>query len=108
MYQYQTPQTNGITWVQGIEGAKAYQLAPNSNTILLDSENDGVFYIKVSDSVGMCNLRIFKFTEVKELVKPESSEYITKTEFYKALEELRNEQFISKSKSKSTTSNDAE
>ena len=47
---YQRPQTNGITWVQGIEGAKAFQIMPNSNTILLDSENDGIFleYINIS------------------------------------------------------------
>ena len=30
--------TNNIIWVQGIEGAKAWQLNPNSMVILLDSE----------------------------------------------------------------------
>ena len=61
---YYAPTNNGIIWVQGIEGAKAYQLVPNSNVQLMDSENDGVFYIKVSDNVGMCTLRTFKYTEV--------------------------------------------
>ena len=28
--------TNNIIWVQGIEGAKAWQLAPNSMAIFLD------------------------------------------------------------------------
>ena len=37
--RYSTP-NNSIVWVQGIEGAKAYQLASNSNIILMDSEND--------------------------------------------------------------------
>ena len=60
----QKPQTkNGIKWVQGIEGAKAYQLEPNSNVQLMDSENDGVFYIKVCDDIGMCSLRIFDYKE---------------------------------------------
>lgn len=63
-YQYMTNQHNGIQWVQGVEGAKAFQLQPSSNAILMDSENDGIFYIKVSDNVGMCTLRTFKYTEV--------------------------------------------
>lgn len=57
-------QSNGIQWVQGIEGAKAYQLAPNSNAQLLDSENEGIFYIKTSDNIGMCNLRVFRYEEI--------------------------------------------
>lgn len=73
---------NGITWVQGIEGAKAWQLSPNSNVILMDSENDERFYIKVSDNVGMCTLRIFDYKEVTS--QPEShidlSEYVKKSE----------------------------
>lgn len=68
---------NGITWVQGVEGAKAFQLLPNSNAILMDSESDK-FYIKSSDNVGMCSLRTFNFVE--EIEKPKE-EYITKTEF---------------------------
>lgn len=72
MNNVQKPQTkNGIKWVQGIEGAKAYQLEPNSNVQLMDSENDGVFYIKVCDDIGMCNLRIFDYKERQQV--PQSS-----------------------------------
>ena len=90
---YQRPQTNGITWVQGIEGAKAFQIMPNSNTILLDSENDGIFYIKVSDNVGMCNLRTFKYEEIGE--QPKSSapvnldNYVTRDELTKVINDLK-------------------
>lgn len=97
---YQRPQTNGIVWVQGIEGAKAYQLIPNSNTILMDSENDGIFYIKVSDNVGMCNLRTFKYTEITS--QPTSqidlSNYVTRQELETAIANMRgikNEQSVS-------------
>ena len=55
--------TNNIVQVQGIEGAKAWQLAPNSMIILLDSEADGKMYIKVSDNIGMSTLRIFDYVE---------------------------------------------
>lgn len=80
---------NGIIWVQGIEGAKAYQLQPNSNVILLDSEIDGRFYIKVADNVGMCNLRIFKFEEITETTnKPDPSQYVTREEFNQLVSQL--------------------
>ena len=114
-YQMQTPysQNNGIIWVQGIEGAKAYQLQPNSNTILMDSENDGVFYIKVSDNVGMCNLRIFSYKEitnnVSNSVNPD--EYVRKEDLKAEVENLVNsilggsqhEQSVSTVKSTKTT-----
>ena len=77
-------QNNGIIWVQGIEGAKAYQLAPNSNIMLLDSESDGRFYIKTSDNIGMCSLRIFQYSEVTdqpaETPGVDMSQYVTRKE----------------------------
>lgn len=96
MYQNYMPRQNSINWVQGIEGAKAFQMFPGCNTVLMDSENEGVFYIKTCDNVGMCNLRTFKFQEVQSVPK---TEYITKDEFYQAIEELRNEQSIQQFKS---------
>lgn len=101
MPQYtQRAYNNGITWVQGIEGAKAYQLMPNSNVMLLDSESDGIFYIKVSDNVGMCSLRTFKFEEITNYSKTvdknvDMSQYITRDEFEKVIGGLKNEQSIS-------------
>lgn len=82
---YVQPTNNGINWVQGIEGAKAWQLTPNSNAMLLDNENEGVFYIKVSDNVGMCTLRVFKYEEVTPSMQPQQqgldlSEYVKKSE----------------------------
>ena len=81
---FQPQQNNGIIWVQGIEGAKAYQLAPNSNIMLLDSENDGRFYIKTSDNIGMCNLRIFQYSELTdqpvETPSVDLSQYVTREE----------------------------
>ena len=75
---------NGINWVQGIEGAKAWQMQPSSNTMLLDSENDGIFYIKTSDNVGMCNLRTFKYEEITN--QPKQSDNIDMSEYVKKSE----------------------
>ena len=114
MYPYNNYNTasqavNGIIWVQGIEGAKAYQLQPNSNAILMDSENDETFYIKVSDNVGMCNLRVFKYKEQinnpSTIVNPD--EYVKKNDLKTEVEtivnsiigEKSNEQSISTAKS---------
>ena len=77
--------SNSITWVQGIEGAKAFQLMPNSNVILMDSESDK-FYIKSSDNIGMCNLRTFNYVE--ELEKPKE-EFVTKSEMESIISQLR-------------------
>ena len=94
---YQRPaMNNGITWVQGIEGAKAFQMAPNSNAILMDSENDGKFYIKVSDNVGMCNLRKFKYEEETNTSTPvDMSNYVTRQELEDAIRRIKNEQPVS-------------
>lgn len=83
---YMPRQNNGITWVNGIEGAKAYQIMPSSNILLMDSENDGVFYIKVSDNVGMCTLRTFKYVETTN--QPQADKYVTREEFENLIKQL--------------------
>lgn len=96
--------TNNIVWVQGIEGAKAWQLTPNSMVILLDSEAEGKMYIKVSDNIGMSSLRIFNYIE--ELPKNNTSDvtinndldlsqYVKKDELIDVIKEVMNEQSIS-------------
>ena len=103
--------TNGINWVQGIEGAKAWQLQPNSNIVLLDSENDGRFYIKSSDAVGMCNLRVFKYEEITGIQKQQPaevdlSEYVKKSELEALIKAtlggIANEQSVSTTDGKSS------
>ena len=108
--QRQNPMSNGITWVQGIEGAKAYQISPNSIVQLMDSENDGIFYIKVSDNIGMSTLRSFRYTEIETPTKEEPqsdlSEYVRKDELQQLItgmlkkEGRHNEQVVSATQSK--------
>ncbi len=97
--------TNNIIWVQGIEGAKAWQLAPNSMAIFLDSENEGKMYIKVTDNIGIGSLRVFNYVE--ELVQStqgnvttnsslDLSQYVKKDELSTLIKEIMtNEQPIS-------------
>lgn len=86
MQQAQNQQSsNGIIWVQGEEGAKAYMVAPGNSVLLMDSENSA-FYIKSSDNSGMpMPLRIFDYVERNarqqtQNIKP-NAEYVTRQEF---------------------------
>ena len=93
---YGAQQGNGIIWVQGIEGAKAYQLAPNSIALLMDSDTEGKFYIKTSDNVGMCSLRIFEYVEVTNAPPADTnsvdlSNYVTKDELNEVVSSLKGE-----------------
>lgn len=76
---FNQPATN-IVWVQGVEGAKGYQVPNRSNTILLDSENENTMYIVSSDEVGMRKMRVFHFEEieVKQPGQVDMSQYCTK------------------------------
>lgn len=72
MMAVQNRQSTGIIWVNGEEGARSFVMAPNSNAVLLDAENEGRFYIKTTDNIGMCNIRTFNFKEVID-VNPNSA-----------------------------------
>ena len=96
--------TNNIVWVQGIEGAKAWQLNPNSMVILLDSEVEGKMYIKVSDNIGMSNLRIFNYVEEVPSTNSTNvtmnndldlSQYVRKDELNLLIKEALDEQSVS-------------
>lgn len=58
-------QTN-ITFVNDIEGAKAFQLRPNSNVLLMDYDNYK-FYVKSTDNLGISNINSYSFVEDKNL-----------------------------------------
>ncbi len=98
-------QQNTINWVQGVEGAKAYPLQANSNVVLMDSENEGIFYIKVSDNIGMSTLRKFKYQEIIEQTKTENN-YVTRDELMEILKEIKNEQTISRTNTKQYSNNE--
>ena len=56
---------NKYYFVNGIEGAKAFQMLPNTSVMLLDSDSDLIFK-KSSDIQGRSTLRYFKMIEVTE------------------------------------------
>lgn len=58
-------QTN-ITFVNGVEGAKAFKLRHNSNVLLMDSDNSK-FYVKRTDNFCIVNIKTYIFVEDKNL-----------------------------------------
>lgn len=86
--QYQQTQTNGINWVQGIEGAKAYPVAPNANVMLMDSSAN-TFYIKSADATGRPTISLYDYEERKvgndTTTQNKTADYVTKEELYAIL-----------------------
>lgn len=102
-YVPQEPPQN-LTRVNGIEGAKAYQMPANS-TVALFHTNEDIMYVKSTDGAGFPSIRTFSFTEIKENTKvSQNSDYISRQEFEDFKKELMNngKQSISRSKSNIT------
>lgn len=85
-YQQNTQQQmqgNGIVWVSGEAGAKAYLVAPNTSVALWDSEAN-VIYIKSADASGMPSMKIVDYTmrdtNARSAEIAPQSEYVTKDE----------------------------
>lgn len=56
-----SPQTgSALIWVQGINAAKSYPVAPNTSVPLFDSEAN-VVYIKSADASGMPSIKILDY-----------------------------------------------
>ena len=97
-------QTQNLIRVNGIDGAKTYQMSANSTVALFDS-NEDIMYIKTTDGAGFPSIRTFSFTEVKEENRPtQQVDYISRQEFEEFKKELMNngKQSISRSKSNLT------
>lgn len=69
---YQTPTyqsslfgKNQYAFVNGIEGAKSYQVLPNQMMLLMDSDNP-ICYMKQADNMGKSSIRYFKLEEIDE------------------------------------------
>lgn len=61
----QATQQYPIEYVNGLEGAKAYLIAPNSTKLLMDSDGN-YFYIKTANQQGQANVKIYKYEEVMQ------------------------------------------
>lgn len=72
--------------VTGMDGAKAYQMPPNSVVPLFDADND-IMYIKSTDGAGFPTIRAFAFQPV-ENPTPQAQQYVTREEFNDTLAQV--------------------
>lgn len=86
----QMTMTNNLIRVNGIEGAKAYQMQPNSTIALFDG-NEDIFYVKNSDGGGFSTVKAYRFIPIEN--EPfmsnnnNSNDFVSRKEF----EEFKNE-----------------
>lgn len=84
-------QNNGIIWVSGEAGAKAYMVAPNTTVTLWDSEQN-IIYIKSADASGMPAIKILDYTIRDNTPKTPNlvanSDFVTKDELQAVVNEL--------------------
>lgn len=64
--------------VTGMEGAKAYQMGPNSCVPLFDSDKD-IMYVKSTDGAGFPTVRAFSFSPMEE-PHEQARDYVTREE----------------------------
>ena len=107
--QYQQP-NQGLLWVQGVEGAKSYLVAPNTTVLLMDADAQR-FYLKSTDASGMPNLRIFEYSELSQNASVPVNEnlddkYVTRAEYADLKKQY--EEIISKLTSNSKPSKNKE
>jgi len=102
-YPQNQQQNNGVVWVQGIEGAKAYPVVAGQAVLLMDSDSD-CLYLKSADQSGMPSLRVFDYKErintpqkaknddlSNFATKEDMLHYATKDDLKMAILELKNE-----------------
>lgn len=84
----QQPMPSNVIRVTGIEGAKAFPVAPSSQVVLFDDNRD-VFYFKSTDSGGYPTLQACSFALLREDAPP-VPDYVTRAEFDELKEMITN------------------
>lgn len=103
-FQQTQPQipTQNLIRVNGIDGAKAYQMTPNSTVALFDS-NEDIMYVKSTDGAGFPQIRKFRFVEMQEsqTQQSENTNFVSREEFENFKKEImsNDKQSVRKSES---------
>ena len=75
--------------MQGIEGAKAYPVAPNATVILLDS-TEQTMYVKNADTTGRPTITVYDYLERNvgkdTTTENKTADFVTRDELYTILD----------------------
>lgn len=95
----QNQMVNNLIRVTGMDGAKAYQMQPNSTVALFDSSED-IMYIKSTDGAGFPTIRTFGFAPIEQPTN-QGNDFISRAEFEQFKQEVldNGKQLISEPKS---------
>ena len=98
----QNQMNNNLIRVTGMDGAKAYQMQPNSTVALFDS-NEDIMYIKSTDGAGFPTIRTFGFAPIEQPTN-QGNDFISRAEFEQFKQEVldNGKQLISEPKSTET------
>lgn len=98
----QNQMVNNLIRVTGMDGAKAYQMQPNSTVALFDS-NEDIMYIKSTDGAGFPTIRTFGFSPIEQPTN-QGNDFISRAEFEQFKQEVldNGKQLISEPKSTKT------
>lgn len=86
-YQPVQAPVNGLISVNGINGAKAYQMPPNSSVALFDA-NEDMMYVKTTDAAGYPTIKTFRFEAVENLEQAPAADYVSKDDFSKLMQQV--------------------
>lgn len=87
--QVQQQPVDNLIRVTGLDGAKAYQMPPNSVVPLFDANND-IMYIKSTDGAGFPSIRAFSFAPIEAAVQePNQGDYVQRSEFEELAAQVR-------------------
>lgn len=81
------PSAGALISVNGMDGAKAYQMLNNTKAVLFDASDD-IFYLKTCDGNGFCTLTPFRFEKIEERPAP-AQDFVTRAELQKIIEDLK-------------------
>ena len=82
--QPSTPKTN-IEYVNGVEGARAYPIPPNSKILLVDGDSK-TFFIKTTDYEGKPTLERYSYAKYVEV--PKDTDYVTMAQFNQLVDQF--------------------
>lgn len=87
--QQQQQPIHGFVYVTGVDGAKAYQMPPNSEMPLFDSTGEcDRMYIKTTDGAGFPTLIPCKVIRLTEPEAQPETEYVTRDELTRTYRDL--------------------
>lgn len=85
--QQQQQPIHGFVYVTGLDGAKAYQMPPNSEMPLFNSTGD-VMFIKTTDGAGFPTIKVCNVIERKDATTSDATEYVTRDELTRTYKDL--------------------